>query len=192
MLEAKLVQFIGDLDIASGSDDPHMPMIMLCRGAYVVIGRDVVAELGVFVSQFTSRPDRDKWDRDFVVPMVEHLKTVGKDFKLLAPPWTKEEANIAAMKIAAEDHAFAARANRTDWARRIGCSRDLVYELPFVEKCVQQTGKVVSFTDKLEAITGQEDEQLKALIEEQEAVQRDDPSPLDNKVLRQARQGKRL
>jgi hypothetical protein len=99
---------------------------------------------------------------------------------------TCNEANEKAMRLARSDSSFARAPTIRRWAKAIGCSTGLVSKLPFWQKCKAKLGskesakrpKVVAFTKPLEDTLGQDDPELKRLIEEQEADC--EPSSLDN------------
>lgn len=99
---------------------------------------------------------------------------------------TLEAANERAMQLAKANRSFVKRPLR-EWAQAIGCSEGLVTRLPFWQQTMDQTGrgkagkapapKAVSLTKNLEAVVGDQDDNLRKLIEEQQADM--EPSPLD-------------
>ncbi len=119
---------------------------------------------------------------------------------------TRQQANARAMDLARADPDFVRNPNIRLWAKRIGCSQGLVVELPLWRETMERTGRarrqrppapeVVSLSEKVEAILGQDDAQLKRLIAESEADNRADPSPLENDAPdqppRTVRESKRL
>jgi hypothetical protein len=100
---------------------------------------------------------------------------------------TKDEANATAMRLAEADRFFVHRPLR-EWAKAIGCSMGLVAKLPFWLTTMEQTGrsqkgrvplpKAVSLTSNLEAVVGDDDAELRRLMDEQQADA--EPSPLDD------------
>lgn len=101
------------------------------------------------------------------------------------PQITKEEANVEARRLLKEDAGFAKK-TAEEWSEAIGCSKGLVVDLPAWQVVMAQTGrgrkgrparpKVVSFTDKMQTVTG--DERLNQLIAQSKAD--DEPSSVDD------------
>ena len=96
------------------------------------------------------------------------------------------EAHRQAMNLAKKDPSFV-RGGVREWAKEIGCSTDTVHKTPFWNKTMEKTGRgrgkgaiptICSLTQQLEAELGEEDEELKRVMEDQEKDY--EPSPLDD------------
>ena len=96
---------------------------------------------------------------------------------------TVAEANQVAMELAEKDRSFV-HATAEEWARKISeatdttCSPSTVHKTALWKATMQKTGRgrtkggrsrTVSFTKKLEAVVGEDDQQLQELMAEQKA-----------------------
>jgi hypothetical protein len=160
---------------------PDVASSELLRKYLAAVRSDTIARLLPMLRSWIVKADAELASEDLVqVPaMTADSATRGSPARTRL---TKDEANIEARKYLKKKPLATAR----ELSEGIGCALGRVPKLPAWQSVQEQRAKgrkpkqpaVVRLSDKMQRVTGAEDEQLKELIEEQKAD--NEPSPLED------------